>query len=173
MARILLVFSLAAVVLGMLAVACGGGGALSAEEYFNKLEAIANETQEKESSAQPSEEDSASLTPDQVKEQGIEFLDSSATINEDALQKVEDLDPPDDLQEAHDRLVAAESDMATRFRDFADEVRDVPPEGVEDFFNSQVFVESTFADFDAACSALQDLADGKNIDVDLNCEPDG
>ena len=173
MARILLVFSLAAVVLGMLAVACGGGGALSAEEYFNKLEAIANETQEKESTAQPSEEDSASLTPDQVKEQGSEFLDSSATINEDALQKVEDLDPPDDLQEAHDRLVAAESDMATRFRDFADEVRDIPPEGVEDFFNSQVFVESTFADFDAACSALQDLADGKNIDVDLNCEPEG
>ena len=168
-----LAIATALLALGAVAVGCGGTEALSAEEYFNKLEAIANETQEKESAAQPSEEDSASLTPDQVKEQGSEFLDSSATINEDALKKVEDLDPPDDLQEAHDRLVAAEDDMATRFRDFAAEVRDIPPEGIEDFFNSQVFVESTFADFDAACSVLQDLANGKNIDVNLNCEPEG
>src|SRR3990170_1661097 len=102
-----LAIATALLALGAMAVGCGGTEALSAKEYFNKLEAIANETQEKESTAQPSEEDSASLTPDQVKEQGIEFLDSSATINEDALQKVEDLDPPDDLQEAHDRLVAA------------------------------------------------------------------
>jgi len=159
--------------LGAVAVGCGGTEALSAEEYFNRLEAIAKETQEKDSAAQPSGEDSASLTPDEVKEQGIAVLNSSAAINEDALKKVDDLDPPDDLQEAHDRLVAAESDMATRFRDFAAEVRNIPPEGIEEFFNSQVFVESTFADFDAACSALQDLANGKNIDVDLNCEPDG
>ena len=173
MARILPVFSLAAVILGMLAVACGGGGALSAEEYFSKLEAIAKETQEKESAAQPSEEDSASLTPDEIKEQGTKFLDSLATINEDALKKVEDLDPPDDLQEGHDRLVSAEGEMATRFRAFADEVRDIPPEDIEGFFGSQVFVESTFADFEAACSALQSLAEGKNIDVDLSCEPEG
>ena len=160
-------------ILGTAAVGCSGAEALSAEEYFNKLEAVANETQEKESAAQPSEADSASLTPDEVKEQGIAVLNSSAAINEDALKKVDDLDPPDDLQEAHDRLVAAESDMATRFRDFAAEVRNIPPEGIEEFFNSQVFVESTFEDFDAACSALQDLANGKKIDVDLNCEPDG
>jgi hypothetical protein len=159
--------------LGAVAVGCGGTEALSAEEYFNRLEAIANETQEKESAAQPSEEDSASLTPDEVKERGAKFLNSSAAINEDALKKVEDLKPPDDLQEAHGRLVAAEDDMAKRFRDFAAEVRDIPPEDVEDFFNSQVFVESTFADFDAACSALQDLADDKDIDVDLSCEPEG
>jgi len=160
-------------ILGAIAAGCNGGGGLSAKEYFNKLEAIAKETQEKESAAQPSEEDSAGLTPDQVKEQGTKFLDSSAAINEDALTKVKELDPPGDLQKAHDRLVAAESDMAKRFRGFADEVRDIPPEDIEDFFNSQVFVESTFAEFDAACSALQDLADGKNIDVDLNCEPEG
>jgi len=153
--------------------ACGGTSTLSAEEYFTKLEAIAKETQEKESAAQPSEEDSANLTPDEAKAQGIQFLDESAAINEDALKKIEDLHPPKDLQEAHDRLVAAEGDLAKRFSDFAAQVRGLPTEDVEDFFNSQVFVQATFADFDAACSALQARAAGKSVDVNLNCEPEG
>ena len=153
------------------AAACGGGGgkSLSAEDYFKKVEAISNEAIEKESAAAPSDEEAANLTPEELKQRGIEFLSAAATITEDAIQKVEALEVPDDLRDGHDDLVAAGNDLAKTYRDLADEAQDVAPEDIEDFFNSKVFAESTFAKFDEACSGLEKLAGDKGIEVDLNC----
>ena len=151
--------------------ACGGGGgkSLSAEEYFKKVEAIGNESTDKQNAAAPSDEEVANLAPDELKQRGIEFLNAEAVIFDDAMKKVEDLNPPDDIQDAHDALVEKGNALGGTFRGFANEAKDVPPEQIEDFFNTKVFAESTFAPFDEACSALQRIAEGKNIDVDLNC----
>ncbi len=156
-----------------LANACGGGGGgLSAEEYFRKLEAIANETQQQESAAQPSEEEAANLTLDEQKETGIELLNAFASITDDAAKKTDELNPPNDIQEEHDNLVAEAQNLAQTLSDFAAEAEDIPPEGVEEFFNSRVFVQSTFAAFDQACLALQQIADDEGVGVNLNCLPE-
>jgi hypothetical protein len=158
--------------LAALANACGGGGGLSAEQYFQKLQAIVDETVQKESAAVPSEEEAANLTLDEQKQARIEFLTSFVSINEEATGRVENLNPPDDIQDAHDDLVAAAKELTSTFRDLADQAQDIAPEDIEDFFNTQVFGAFTSAEFDEACSAVQDIADDKGIDVDLNCEPE-
>ena len=150
--------------------ACGGGGErLSAEDYFKKLEAISNDTSEKESAVQPSEEETANQTPEELKQTAIEFLNSTAAILEEGAKKAEDLNPPDDIQDAHEAAINGFKAEARTFTDFADELQDVAPEDVEDFFNSKVFVESTFAASRQACLALQGVADDRNIDADLRC----
>ena len=150
--------------------ACGGGGErLSAEDYFKKLEAISNDTSEKESAVQPSEEETANQTPEELKQTAIEFLNSTAAILEEGAKKAEDLNPPDDIQGAHDNAVQRLKGEAKTFRDFAIELKNVPPEGVEDFFSSKVFVKSTFTPFWLACLALQKIADDRSIDADLRC----
>ena len=158
--------------LAALANACGGGGGLSADQYFQELQAIVDDTVQKESAAVPSEEEAANFTLDEQKQTGIEFLTSLASINEEAIGGVEDLNPPDDIQDAHDDLVAAGKELTSTFGDFADQAQDIAPEDIEEFFNTQVFGASTFAGFDEACSAVQDIADDKGIDVDLSCEPE-
>ncbi len=155
-----------------IAAACGGGGSLSAEEYFEKLEAIGNEAQEKEDAAQPSEEEAANAAPEEQKQTGIELLNSFAEINQDAFDRADGLNPPDDIRQTHDDFIAAGRDLVQKFEDLADQAEDVPPEGIEDFFNSQVFVEPTFAEFDEACFALQKIADDSGIGVDLACAPE-
>ena len=158
--------------LAALANACGDGGGLSAEEYFQKLQAIAGETEQKATAAVPSEEEVANFTLDEQKQTGIEFLASLVSIYEEATGRVEDLNPPDDIQDAHDDLVAGAKELTSTFRDLANQAQDIAPEDIEDFFNTEVFGPSTFAEFDEACSAVQDLADDKGIDADLNCEPE-
>ena len=164
----------AAIVLaiGAVAAACDGGGSLSAEEYFAKLKSISDEAAEKESALQPSEEEAANFTGETEKNFAIEFLDSAAAIMEDAFAQIEDLNPPDDIKDAHDEFVRTGKERAETFREFADQAGDIAAEteAIDEFFNTKVFVQSTFAPADEACSALQEIADAKEIDADLSCE---
>lgn len=152
------------------AAACGGGSKrMSAEDYLQKVQTIAETAIEEETAAFPSEEELANLSPEERKQAGIDSLRSVASINEDAIKQVDDLKPPEDLQQAHDALVEEGNSLAQGFRDLADQAEDVPPDGIDDFFNTQVFAEATFAPFDEACSALQDLGAQQGVEVDLHC----
>jgi hypothetical protein len=152
------------------AAACGGGSKrLSAEEYLQKVQSIAATATEEENAAFPSDEESANFSPEEQKQAGIDGLRSLASIIEDTIKQIDDLKPPEDLQQAHDALVEEGNSLAQGFQDMADQAEDVPPDGIEDFFNTQVFVEATFAPFDEACSALQDLGAQQGVEVDLHC----
>ena len=149
---------------------CGGGSKrLSAEEYLQKVQSIAETSSDEENAAFPSEGESANFSPEEGKQAGIDGLRSIASITEDAIKQVDDLKPPEDLQQAHDALVEEGNSLAQSFRDLADQAEDVPPDGIGDFFNTEVFVEATFASFDEACSALQDLGAEQGVEVDLHC----
>jgi hypothetical protein len=152
------------------AAACGGGSKrLSTEDYLQKVQSIAETATEEENGAFPSDEESANLSPEEKKQAGIDGLRSFASITGDAIKQVDDLKPPKDLQQAHDALVEEGNSLSQSFGDLADQAEDVPPDGIDDFFNTQVFVESTFAPFDEACSALQDLGAQQGVEVDLHC----
>ena len=150
--------------------ACGGGSKrLSAEDYLLKVQSIAASSTDEENAAFPSEEESASFSPEEQKQAGIDGLRSLGSIVGDAIEQVDGLKPPEDLQQAHDALVEEGNNLAQGFGDLADQAEDIPPDGIEDFFNTQVFVETTFAPFDEACSALQDLGAQQGVEVDLHC----
>ena len=152
------------------AAACGSGSKrLSAEEYLQKVQSIAESSADEENAAFPSDEESANFSPEEQKQAGIDGLRSVADISEDAIKQIDDLKPPGNLQQAHDALVEDGNSLAQGFTDLADQAEDVPPDGIEDFFNTQVFVEATFAPFDQACSALQDLGAQQGVEVDLHC----
>ena len=169
---VLLSLAVALLAMGAVAQGCSGTKSLSAEEYFAKLKSISDEAAEKESALQPSEEEAANFTGETEKDFAIEFLDSEATIIEDAFTQIEDLNPPDDIKDAHDEFVRTGKERAETFRDFADQAGDIAAEteAIDEFFNTKVFVQSTFAPADEACSALQEIADAKEIDADLSCE---
>ena len=159
-----------AVAITTFAAACGGGAkTLSAAAYFDKLQAIADETNQKETDAQPAEEESADLSPEELKAQAVDFLGAQAAILDDAVQQVDALKPPGDVRSQHDAFVAGINDLANSFRDFAGQAADVRPDQIEDFFNTEVFSQETFATFDETCSALEQVATDKGIDVNLNC----
>ncbi len=150
--------------------ACGGGSQrLFAEEYLQKVQSIVETLSREASAAFPSEEESANLSPEEQKQAGIDGLRSLASITEDAIKQVDGLKPPEDLQQAHDALVEEGNSLAQGFGDLADQAEDVPPDGIEDFFGTEVFTEETFAPFDEACSALQDLGAQQGVEVDLQC----
>jgi len=152
------------------AAACGGGSKrLSAEDYLQKVQSIAEASSDKENAAFPSEEESANLSPEEQKQAGIDGLRSFGDIIGDAIKQVDDLKPLKDLQQPHEAFIEEGNSLAQKFRDLADQAEDVTPDGIEDFFNTQVFVEATFAPFDEACSALQDLGAQQGVEVDLHC----
>ena len=159
-----------AVAIIALAGACGSGSkALSSAAYFGKLQELANETDQKEMDAQPSEEESANLSPDGIKAQAVDVFSAEAAILDDAAKQVDALKPPADARDQHAAFAAALNDLAGKFRDFAGQAADLPPEQIEDFANTEVFSQATFAAFDETCSALDLVAKDKGIDVALNC----
>ena len=157
-------------------VACkNGGGGLSLEEYFQKLDSIQEQadatfaTQEA-STGEPSQdasgEELAAFLRDNVT--------SSADVLRDAAADVDDLEPPDEVTDAHNDLVAAINDLVAAFDDMADSVPDTLTlaeleNAGSTFFNSD---ELNAADeqFVAACNALESVGADNNITVDLACE---
>jgi len=155
-------------------VACkNGGGGLSLEEYFQKLDSVQEQadatfaTQEA-STGEPSQdasgEELAAFLRDNVT--------SSADVLRDAAADVNDLEPPDEVADAHSDLVAATNDLVAAFDDMAGSVPDTLTlaeleQGA--FFNSD---ELNAADeqFVAACNALEQIASDNGITVDLACD---
>lgn len=156
------------------AVACsdGGGGALTLEEYFQKLDAIqegndatfaTQEASAPEPSPDASGEDLAALFRDSVT--------VSASTLRDAGTAADDLEPPDEVADAHADIVAAINGAADALDSAADAIPDTLTREELDsgeFFNN----EDLNAAFDAittACNALEAIATANNITVDLAC----
>ncbi len=94
MRRLLLTLTLAAGIAG-----CGGDDALSTGEYRSELRKICEESNTKtEKVEQPTR-----ATPEAI----ADYLTRLRDINADTIEKVEELEPPDELQQQHDRAIEA------------------------------------------------------------------
>jgi len=175
----LAMLAVAALLVGLatFGVACknGGGGGLSLEEYFQKLDNVQEQadatfaTQEAsagEPSADASGEERATFLRDNVT--------SSADILRAAAADVNDLDPPDEVADAHSDLIAAVNDLVAAFDDMADSVPDTltvaEMENAGTTFFNGAELNAADEQFVAACNALQAIAADNNITVDLACE---
>lgn len=118
--------AVALVAIVLLAAGCGGGGGsqLSAEEYSGKLNGICEEFNTKQ------EEIGAPSSLAELGEKGEQILDGF----DSAIAEVEDLNPPDELQEAHDRFV----ELGHQQRDLLQKTVDAANEGNEAEVNQYV-----------------------------------
>jgi len=151
------------------AIACSDDEPMSVEEYLLELARIEREA---DSAFQQSGQPEISLEGDlEASRESVDaYYDNVADINEQALEDVRDLDPPDEVAALHDQYVEALealSDLASeRDRQIADaasiqELSDViagTPEGVA--AGERII---------AACTELQEVAYEKAPLADLTC----
>jgi len=167
----------AALLVGLAAfgVACknGGGGGLSLEEYFQKIDEVQNnndatfatqEASQGEPSADASGEELATFVRDSIT--------ASADTLRDTVGKANDIDPPDEVADPHAGIVAAINDAVTALDDMAGSIPDtVTLADLEQgtFFDNED-LNAAFDSLATACNALETIAADNNITVDLACD---
>lgn len=166
---------LVALAAGAAAVACGGdGGGMDAQTYLEALDDRLSQADDESEELfnDPEFVRVASGTgplSNEDREIARNALESVAATFDSFLADVEDLDPPEELQEEHDELVAAYRELDQQFSDIVlSQVDDA--ETIDDI--NQAFDELTTAAGErtsAACLAMQAEAEVNDVDVDLNC----
>jgi hypothetical protein len=142
--------------------ACGGDGdSLTLEQYFEQVAAFDTRATD-DLDALELEYPDAFDDADQTQR----FLDLGAEAIRDRLAGLEETEPPMEVEGAHSAYVDGAAELADAFQDYADQLAsESPPEMAEVLGGLQQAGEP----LTAACSALQAIADGAGIEVDLNC----
>ena len=147
---------------GAFAAACGGEDSLTLEEYFQQVDALIDNTAEQSNAL--GEEPFAGL--DALEEQieaSRSFYFGFAAITATFRDAIRDIDPPAEVEDAHNALVEAADDFEQASGDLIDKLDEV---------TSQADFDAAFAALNTpeeACSDLQGIADENGIDVSLNC----
>ena len=152
-----------------------GGGALSLEEYFKRLDEIDNRSAERSDALQ----DQLNLISDETA-QDQERIDAAqsafpefVSILDEFFADMDKLEPPKEVQADHEEALDAGSEASTFFDDAAADVAAAESLSELDLALSVLnSPEFTAADqrFSDACVSLQKKADDNNIDVNLECE---
>lgn len=164
------------VAVGAIAAACGDGEEeLTLEEYFQRLQTMSDDLNER---GEALETELEGLFDPAASEQqsiaaGRRFLDGNVSIIRDGLDVLEDLDPPSQVGDSHNKFVDAANGLRDRIGDLADRAAEV---------QSAADLEEIFAEFQSpeletiderfvdACQALERIASENGIQVDLGCE---
>jgi hypothetical protein len=176
--RVLGFLLVTALLLGVstIAAACGGGEEeLSLEEYFQKLQTISNDIKEREEGLDTEFE--MAFDPETSPETTIDIVESvlsqGASASKAAFDDVDSLDPPSEVEDAHNEFLRegrARTELLESLADQAAKVESLP--GLEDMFAEfdSPDLEVAAVRFDDACRALEQVAADNDIEVDLNCE---
>ncbi len=161
--------------LGTIAAACGGDDELSLEEYFQRLEAIDADVDAKfealfENFPDEGEEELFS------NEENLPFLKELfagfPVILTDALDALEELNPPSEAEDAHDEFLATGRELLEVFEDGADRVEAV--ESISEVEQIEEELEPAQQEaqerFDDACLDLVGVGEANGIHVDVTCE---
>lgn len=103
--------------LGLAAAGCGGGGGerLSKEEYQSRMQELG-----KDLSA--AAEGLGSLRPTDVRG-AREAIEKTADLMDEASDRLAEINPPEDIAGAHEKLIEGARQAADEFRDLAEKIR--------------------------------------------------
>lgn len=164
--RLLLSIGVSALVLGTLAAACDGDDGLTLEEYFQQVEALDDELDERFEALELREEVASQ------EEQVLLFQDFFAAvipILAEFVDAIDDLDPPAEVEDAHEEVVDSGREFVADAEELTNELADVGSSSeLEEVFDDPEY-EAASDRFLQACFALQDIADANGIDVVLTC----
>ncbi len=152
--------------LGAVAAACGGGGGgPSLDQYFAQVDSVfANANKQFETLKG---EFSAALEDPAA---ARDFYERASPILTDAVNSLKDIDPPKDAKAAHNEAVEAGESLQKVAADTFQQLKaanKTNETAVLELNNPKV--TAALGRFDAACFALQKIADDKGIQVDLGC----
>lgn len=148
------------------------GGTLSLDEYFQKIDEIQNDNDAKFATEEASAgEPAADASGEELATFLRDSVTNSASTLRDAGTAAGDLEPPDEVADAHNDIVAAINAAADALDAAADDVPDTLT--LEELTNSTFFndedLNAAFEGVTTACNALEAIATENNITVDLAC----
>jgi hypothetical protein len=151
---------------GAIAVACGGEEQLTMEEYFPQLDALAESTNS-QLDALDQKYPQAFQDPDETRA----ALEEANTILNDAFSQLDDMNPPDEVKQAHDEFRASVGERRATLQAISDQLVEVetPAELLQALEPQADELDAANARLEAACLALQGIADDNGIVVDLEC----
>jgi len=160
----------------LLAGACGGGEEdLTLEEYFQRIDVLGDDTddeidrlnEEFEAAAEEAE------TEEEVIEAFHDFFGPLTASFEDFVAELESIDPPSEVEDAHNEAVAVQAEGLELFEDLNERAQRVESaSGMEEVvaeLEGPVFTDISDRN-EQACFGLEAIADANGIDVDLECE---
>ena len=109
MRRTLATLALAAAFAG-----CGGEDALSTEDYRAQLRKICEDTERRSNAVR----EPTRATPEAI----VDYLTRLRDVNVRSIRRVEELEPPDELEDAHERALAANREGRAKVDEVIDEL---------------------------------------------------
>jgi len=162
--------------LGALGAGCGlsgGSDAISLDEYFQKIDEVQENNDATFATQEASaEEPSADATGEELAQFLRDSVTASAATLHDSGAAAGDIEPPDEVADAHADVVAAINDAADALDGIADSIPDsLTLAELEQgtFFDSED-LNAAFDSLATACNTLEEIATANNITVDLACD---
>ncbi len=155
-----------AIGLAGLATACDeDGGSMSMGEYFQEFEELGDESDAKSDEINEQSDDIGPGEFDKLRD----LTEDARDVLEDFINDVDELDPPAEVEDAHDRFLDAASGFVDEFDDI---IREFFDEDDEDALadGAAALNAVDFSAVGGACDELQQLANDNGIDVDLGCD---
>ncbi len=157
---------------GAIAMACGDDSkALTLEQYFQQLETLIDETNERSDELQAAfaENAAASLSEEQQLQALADFYTEGLPFLEDFLDAVEKLRPPEAAVAEHNENVEATTFIVAALNGLPEEIGALDTvDELGQLFDDKGVPQAADRVVDA-CLQLQLVADGNDIDVDLDC----
>ena len=151
---------------------------LTLDEYFAEFEAIDADVDAEFEAAFavfPEDEDFEAFLEDDGNVPAVkEFTAALPVIIGDAIDRVEALDPPSEVETEHDNLIDAGDDLVVAFEEGNELIQDAETMAEFDFQNSEVeaTVDAAQAAFDEACLDLVAVGEANGVTVNVTCEDD-
>jgi len=173
--RVLGFLLVTALLLGVstIAAACGGGeDELSLEQYFQQLQTISDDLEERGQVI--ASELGGDFDPETGELPSIDtlqrFLSEAVSAHQDALNEAESLDPPSEVESAHDEFVQATRDRVEFIESLADQAAESgSASGLLEIFTQVSLGSEQETRFEDACQELERIAVDNGIGADLGC----
>ena len=158
-------------VFGAIAAACGPDGEqLTLEEYFRRSQTLVDDQGKRSSPVETKlveNLESATSLEEQV-EASRAFFSFALSEIEEFIQNLRDLDPPAEVEDAHNQMADGFQEVAVFTENLIDQLNGVDSEAaLTALFTDYV---SVFEPLEAPCRALEEIADDNGIEIDLDCE---
>ncbi len=161
----------AAGILAALIASCGGGDSLSLPEYFDEIDRIRVEAEARAAAA-----DSIDLSaiepgtpPDALRETVRKGLGEARDANDAVLDELKAIDPPPETKDVHRELMDVYAEITRQIDDAIAGVDTIDSvDEIGQLYDPEAFAEAERR-ADAACDALQQIADDNGIDTNLKC----
>jgi hypothetical protein len=173
--RLSLLLGAVLLVLGAIAAACGGDDRLTLEEYFERFEAIDADVDAKFEALfddVPDDGEEDLFSNEENLQLFKEIFAGFPVILTDALDALEELNPPSEAEDAHDEFLATGRELGEVFEDGAGRVE--AAESISEVEQIEEELEPAQQEaeerFDAACLDLVGVGVANGIHVDVSCE---